>query len=80
MSARCLRCGAGNEWIEGAATHLATTRERELRATIQRLREANRRLQVTGPALERDRFIAALLAAAADETLWMPPDTVVKSG
>jgi hypothetical protein len=23
MSARCLRCGAGNEWIEGKATHRA---------------------------------------------------------
>ena len=23
MTARCLRCGAGNEWIEGKATHTA---------------------------------------------------------
>ena len=25
MTARCLRCGAGNEWIEGKATHTAET-------------------------------------------------------
>ena len=25
MTARCLRCGAGNEWIEGKATHTAAT-------------------------------------------------------
>ena len=32
MTARCLRCGAGNEWIEGTATHKAvaqtTTKKR----------------------------------------------------
>ena len=37
-------------------------REQELRATIQRLREANRRLQARGAELERDKLIVALRA------------------
>jgi hypothetical protein len=37
-----------------------TVRERELETEVARLREANRRLQLEGPALERDKLVRGL--------------------
>lgn len=49
MTARCLRCHAGNEWIEGAPTIIAESDE------ITRLRS-----ELAAARAERERFMGAL--------------------
>lgn len=59
----CPLCEANARKAEALNTRLAqsaSARESELEAESARLREANRRLQAEGPALERDKVIAAL--------------------
>ena len=36
MSARCLRCHAGNEWIEGGPTHMSEQRNPTISQTLLR--------------------------------------------
>ena len=54
MSAKCLRCGAGNEWIEGKPTH-SDTAYRELKrhadAMAEDLRWIRANLQYGSDAL-----------------------------
>ncbi len=49
MTARCLRCGAGNEWIEGAATLKAEPDSEAVRL----LREAYNELVRVYPVLTK---------------------------
>lgn len=45
---------------------MQSARERELEEEVNRLRIANRRLQVEGPALERDKLVIELRSKIAE--------------